>query len=240
MRIDFHSHILPGVDDGAPDVRASLKLLEMLKSDGVEVVVATPHLYLHQESAESFLLRRAKSARVLAEAVAGGDYPRVLLGAEVYYSPSLNRLEGLERLCIAGTRYMLVEMPYQSFSTGLLGAFADFVDYSGVKTVLAHVERYYPLAGEAGVNAVLGHELLAQFNCDSVLRAGERRRVVELIKSGLVQIMGTDAHHPVKRPPNFGKAEQILQKKIGKEGVERLMTAAERILADSPLSAIKD
>lgn len=56
--IDFHSHILPGIDDGSASVEESLKLLEMLAEQGVKTVVATPHFYPDRTSVSDFLRRR--------------------------------------------------------------------------------------------------------------------------------------------------------------------------------------
>ena len=58
MKIDFHSHILPGIDDGSRSVEESVELLDMMAADGVDIVCATPHFYMHEISIEKFIKRR--------------------------------------------------------------------------------------------------------------------------------------------------------------------------------------
>ena len=57
--IDFHSHVLPGMDDGAKDTDESLALLRLTKEQGIDGIVATPHFYPDRENPEDFLLRRS-------------------------------------------------------------------------------------------------------------------------------------------------------------------------------------
>lgn len=109
--IDFHSHILPGMDDGSQTVEESLTLLEMLRAQGVDTVAATPHFYARENSPEVFLRRRREAwERLNARLTPGG--PQVLLGAEVRYYRGISRLEELHRLCLSGTHVLLLEMPF--------------------------------------------------------------------------------------------------------------------------------
>ena len=59
--IDWHSHILPGIDDGSRDVSESLALIEKLSEQGVDTVVATPHFYADDNSVDAFLEKRNKA-----------------------------------------------------------------------------------------------------------------------------------------------------------------------------------
>lgn len=231
-RIDFHSHILPGIDDGAANIEMSLKLLNMLKADGVDVVVATPHLYLHRETAEEFIEKRRISAENLKEAVSGKDLPEIVLGAEVYFSPALSEMPSdiLKKLCVENTDYLLLELPYQNFSSSFLNLLSDFINYSSCKTILAHIERYPEFFSGSDLNELLSNGVLAQFNCDSLEKSSDRRKTLKLIKNGFIQIMGTDAHHAEKRPPLFGDAEKIIRKKLSDGDFIRMMKTAELIL----------
>ena len=84
--IDFHSHIRPGIDDGARSPDESLKMLELMAAQGVSKVVSTSHFYPERESPESFLSRRAKAVGRLRTVMRDG-LPDVYLGAEVAYFP---------------------------------------------------------------------------------------------------------------------------------------------------------
>ena len=65
MKIDFHSHILPKIDDGSRSVEESVKLLDLMAQDGVSVVAATPHFYCSKTSIHRFLDRRAEAYDIL-------------------------------------------------------------------------------------------------------------------------------------------------------------------------------
>ena len=110
--IDFHTHILSGIDDGAKDDSVSVDILLQEKAQGVKKIVFTPHYYA-KRSAESFLQDRANAAlRIQPNIPQGID---VRLGAEV-------RIEGIndpshETLCslaIEGTKCVLFEFPFLS------------------------------------------------------------------------------------------------------------------------------
>jgi len=225
-RTDFHSHILPKLDDGAADVNESVKLLDILKSDGITRVIATPHLYLHKHSLEDFLRARERSALSLFEAIKGRGYPEILLGAEVYFSPALGELP-LRELCVAGTDYMLLELPYQSFSSAFMRSFSNFMSECNVNIILAHIERYFELNKPEIMDELLSYDVLTQANCDSLTVSRDRRKILKLIGSGKIQLLGTDLHSVKRRPPVFGDAEKIIAKKLSPEAFEKMMTAAE-------------
>jgi len=229
MRIDFHSHILPAMDDGASDTEESLLMLELLKQDGVDAVVATPHLYSQEQGAAGFLEKRAKRFTELQKAAKGGGYPEIILGAEVYFS---NALYGspLRELCAGGTDCLLVELPYTAFSRTFLNTFASFVNGCDCSVVLAHIERYYEFNNAETINELFAYGCSAQANCDSFLNAGSRRVLLKLIESGAVKFLGTDSHSLKYRPPNFGKAESVIRKKLSDKAFEDMMEASRSIL----------
>ena len=95
--IDFHSHILPGIDDGSRNVKMSLGMIEELSRQGVDTICATSHFYVTQRTPEHFLERRQEAYELL-EPVLPDNAPRILLGAEVLYFPGISRLESLPSL----------------------------------------------------------------------------------------------------------------------------------------------
>ena len=87
---DFHSHILPGIDDGSRCVEESIAMLRMEAEQGITQVIATPHFYPSHHRPEDFLAKRREAEEGLQEARSGQDgLPRVLVGAEVYFFPLL-------------------------------------------------------------------------------------------------------------------------------------------------------
>ena len=111
MMVDLHCHILPGIDDGSPDVKISMAMLRRQSEQGVEVVCASPHYYREQSSIETFCQIRAAALEKLQSALPECS-PRVLLAAEVAYFSGISDCIELDRLCIEGTKTLLLEMPF--------------------------------------------------------------------------------------------------------------------------------
>ena len=108
--IDRHCHILPGVDDGAKDVNESVAMLKESYNQGVRYCVSTSHCKLRTAGAmENFIEKRQKAYDVLIEATKDIKIPRIILGAEVYLDNDISKYPDVEKLCIEGTKYMLVE-----------------------------------------------------------------------------------------------------------------------------------
>ena len=99
--IDFHSHVLPHMDDGSKNMAESISLIEMQKQQGVNTVVATPHFHANDESVESFLDRRLKACIELRKQLPE-NAPNIIMGAEVRYYEGISRLEGLKKLRVEG------------------------------------------------------------------------------------------------------------------------------------------
>lgn len=117
LRVDFHTHILPGMDDGAKDLSVSLRMLGALRAQRVGAVALTPHFYPHRETLSAFLERRERAWQELSAAVAGGGYPALLPGAEVYLTPGLAEMD-LRALSMGEAGLLLVEMPRRRIDPG--------------------------------------------------------------------------------------------------------------------------
>ena len=110
--IDFHSHILPGIDDGSKNVEESLQMLRMMAKQGITHVVATPHFYPQHDTPERFLRRRAEAEAALREAMAGeNDLPELSIGAEVYYFRGISDSNAIKELTVDHKKCILIEMP---------------------------------------------------------------------------------------------------------------------------------
>ena len=109
--VDFHSHILPGVDDGSPNVERSIQMLHKEMEQGIGHVVATPHFYAQHDRPEAFLRDRARAERMLREEMARHPHmPELSVGAEVYFFNGISDSDILSELTIDRKRYILIEM----------------------------------------------------------------------------------------------------------------------------------
>lgn len=235
MRIDFHSHILPNMDDGAENADESVKMLKMLIREGVERVVLTPHFYRRKEDINSFLKRREKAFGILSEAAAGlKNCPELILGAEVYFYPSLSTDEDFRRLCMGDSNYVLVELPFEQFHDNFFRSYSKFMNCCEQKILLAHIERYLYFGNTVQDIMRLSEygDALWQMNCSSISEAGvfKRKPLLDMISRGMVSALGTDAHDVSRRPPLFERAEKIITSKCGKDAFEYICKRSENIL----------
>ena len=139
--IDFHSHILPGIDDGAQDIETSLALIEEEKKQGVSTIVLTPHFYPDRNTPDNFLKEREEAYRKLTSHPESSTFPNFIKGAEVALTYELPKLEGLEKLCIEGTNLILIELPYHTYNEWVLNALFG-ISARGLVPIIAHFERF--------------------------------------------------------------------------------------------------
>lgn len=240
MRIDFHSHILPDMDDGSKDADESLELLRMLCLSNVECVALTSHFYCKDEDIASFVKRREKALEALkARLVKAADFnvPNLVVGAEVYFYPSLADDPDIDKLCIENTDYLLLELPFESFRDNFYRSFANFSNRCSKKIILAHLERYLKFGKTPDDLKRLFEygDFVIQLNCTSLARARfkEKRIYSEMLSSPA--IIGTDTHNTVTRPPMYDKAEKFIVKKCGEDVFERICKNGELILRNKDI-----
>lgn len=243
MRIDFHSHILPGMDDGASDVKESLAMLKMLSDAKVDKVILTPHFYLQNEKIDSFLKRREAAFEKLSEAASEvRGCPELLLGAEVYFYPSLSADPDFHRLCIENTNYILLELPFEQFHDNFYSSYSKFSNNCEQKIIFAHIERYLSFGNTPGdIMRIFEYgNALCQMNCSSPLEASllKKKTMLRFISDGLISAVGTDAHNTSRRPPMYGKAEKLIVSKCGQRAFDNVCRRSEMILEDRSLREI--
>lgn len=219
--IDWHSHILPGMDDGSKNVEESLCLMKMLAGQGVDAVVATPHFYANDESVDSFLERRAVSAETL-QAHLSDSLPEVLLGAEVSYYPGISRMSDLRRLKIEGTQLLLLEMPMSKWTEYTVNELMELSCSGEMKIVLAHVERYLSYQSAEVLERLFDSSLLMQANATFFTQLSSRRKALRLLSDGVIRFLGSDTHNTKTRPPMIGKAVEVIQRKFGDDFIEEM------------------
>lgn len=241
MRIDFHSHILPQMDDGAKSTDESIELLKILAEAKVEKVVLTPHFYRDDENIAAFLKRREASYKSLVQAIndVGEDLhlPELILGTEVLFTPSLSSDPDFEKLCIENTDYILLELPFIKFHDNFYRDYIKFLNRCDKKIILAHIERYLRFGNSVKdlQKLIEAGNVTCQLNCSSIVKSGffDMKKLKAIIESDAVSAIGTDTHNLISRPPLYKKAELILRKKCGNHAFERICAKSEKILSFS-------
>lgn len=237
MVVDFHTHILPEVDDGSASVEESLSLLSMEAGQGIGRVVATPHFYAHHDKPERFLSRRLAAADRLSEAAAGRqDLPQVILGAEVYFFTGMSDSDALNHLTIGEKKYILLEMPFVSWTDHVFREMEAIYTKQGIIPIIAHVDRYIsPLRTHGIPERLADLPVLVQANASFFTRASTRRMALHMLKRDQIHLLGSDCHNMTSRKPNLGDALEIIADRLGQGAIDRINGYEREILLNQGL-----
>ena len=217
--IDFHSHILPKMDDGSRNVEESIAMLESLAKQGIDTVVATPHFYANDESVSDFIIRRNSSFEKLKVSLTS-QMPEILLGAEIKYYEGISHLENLDKLCVQNSNLLLLEMPFKRWTEYLIRELVDISCSGKYVPVIAHVERYMKFQQRDVIEYLLNEGVLFQINSSFVYEIFTKRKALGLLKNRAVHFLGSDCHNMSDRLPDIGKAYEIINKKLGRKFTE--------------------
>ena len=232
--IDFHSHILPGIDDGAENIEASFELLKTELKQGFSDIVLTPHFYPDYMDYNCFLQRRAAAYSLLSSGAGehGFDDLKLYSGAEIRISPKLFELD-CKSLCVEGTNLLLLEFPDYMIPPYADDLFSDLTA-RGFKIILVHAERYSFNNNSNYLYYLVRKGILIQVNIGSCLNKG-KKKVFELMEHKLVHLLGSDTHSMDKRPPRWDSGLSVLNKKFGSDYTAGLMSNAGALLKGEDL-----
>lgn len=217
--IDFHSHILPLMDDGSKSVEESLKLLKELSLQGVKKVAATPHFYAEREPVDNFLKRRSEAFDKLKSDLIA-DLPEILLGAEIRYYQGLSKLEGLKELQLLNSGILLIEMPFSHWTEYTVNEIINIASNGDITVALAHIERYMRFRNKKSISVLQNAGVLIQANAEYFVSPLTSRKALRLLGDGFIQLIGTDCHNTTSRCPNMDKAAFKIAKRFGDEFLE--------------------
>ena len=211
--IDFHSHFLPGIDDGAQDAEMSVAMLAESKKQGVDVMFATPHFYADEDDPARFLRRRARAIGRLQEAYrtleAPPAVPELYFGAEVYYFPGISACEEMVPLALGSTGMLLVEPPMAPFTESMLREIAQIYDRLGLIPLMAHLDRYCRLLRDESLfDRVADHGIDIQVNAAFFLHRASERFALRMLEEEKFSVLGSDCHNLTSRVPNLSLARE--------------------------------
>ncbi len=229
--VDFHSHILPDVDDGSRSVEQSLEMLAESKKQGVECVVVTPHFYADKDTPERFIERRAKAAAILREAMLGTDLPEIVLGAEVAYFEGISDSGILDKMKIEGTEVVLIEMPAISWNERMVDEVAAIYEKTGIVPMIAHIDRYIKVFGKKNMaDWFEGLPVIIQANSSFFEGWKYSRLALKMFLQSKIHLIGSDAHNMTTRAPNMKVAFDALEKKFGPMAVRDVESVEKAVL----------
>lgn len=240
--IDIHCHLLPGIDDGAKTLADSLEMARIAVSEGVSVIACTPHMTpgVYDNIGADVRVRVEALQRHIDEA---GICLQVVSGADVHVAPDLvSRLRSGEALSLNGSRYVLLETPHHVAPPRLESLVFDLMS-AGYVPIFTHperltwIDRNYDL-----IKRLFQSGVWMQVTAGSITgRFGERPRywAERMLDEGIVHVVSTDAHDPVRRPPLFGEAYDALTRRLGEtEANNMVVYRPYGVLRDDPAASL--
>jgi protein-tyrosine phosphatase len=226
--IDFHTHILNGIDDGCETLDQSIKMVKTLKNQGIDKIILTPHFYPQNILDDGFLAYRKKTFMQLEKAVKDLNV-KLIPACEVYIS-KLGLTANFNKFVIKGTSYILIELPFRTaFSKNLFNIVSGIGDYFGLYPVIAHPERYPAVLNKpAIISKLINMGCLIQLNASSLFNKQTRRLAYKMLEANQVHCIGSDCH--AKRPSMYDKAKDEIEKYFGKEYFNKLQENMNNII----------
>lgn len=231
--IDFHSHILPGVDDGPETLEESLTMLRDSFLQGVDLMVSTSHFYGANEYPREFLKRRNASARRLKNALflSAEVYPRVALGAEVLFFPGISEAEEIKLLQIGHTGNILIEPPMAPWTEDMLDEIQQLGRNFDLTPIIAHVDRYMNMLQDTTlIDRVLQRDLVVQVNGSYFLNPKTQKAAFANLRAGKIRLIGSDCHNLDSRSPNLGAVRKLARHNNAEAELQRLHQNAADLL----------
>lgn len=230
--VDFHSHILPGIDDGSKSVEESLALLRMEAEQGITRVVATPHFYPQHDTPERFLRRRNEAEAILRQAMkAEPGLPEIFVGAEIYYFKGISNSDVMSELTIDGRRYILIEMPMPPWTEAMYRDLEGLYIKQGLIPIVAHLDRYIGRFRTFGIPARLAElPVLIQANAEFFLKKSTASMALRMLKKNQIHLLGSDCHNLTSRSPDLGDAMKLIEKRLGDAALETVADWQRQVL----------
>lgn len=224
--IDIHSHILPGIDDGAKTLTDSVEIVRDLARFGVTDVIATPHYicetnYISPRGENLVLLGKLRQA--LADE---GTDIRVYLGNELFIDNIIYDLLKKGKIStMAGSEYLLVELPLNEEFPNYEDIFLELMN-NGYKVILAHPERYGIVQKDYEIVKNLYNQgVLLQCNLGSLIGKygnGAKKTIKKLIRDKMIFAFGSDIHH-LSRVDRSSQIKKKLAKYFSDEELKKIL-----------------
>lgn len=234
--IDIHTHLIPGVDDGAENMEEAVRMAGMAYDEGVRTIIVTPHYEMHNPDYDQAEVRKIyKDMKKII--LSKYKDMEVLMGNEIFFTPGVIRdlIDG-KVMTMAGTDYILVEfLPgegYNKIYTGLNTAIVG-----GYRPILAHAERYKCLYRDIPrVRRLVEMGAYIQVNTRCFLGGRFDRRASwcrKLLTEGLIHFVASDSHDADRRKPVFREAVRKMTEASDEQTVEQIVSTNIKKMMDN-------
>lgn len=233
--IDLHCHMLPGIDDGAPDQETALAMARIAVADGIEVTACTPHITPGRYDNRAASIHQSVT-ELQQQLDAEGIALRLTGGADAYLSADLlDRLRDGSAPTLHRSRYFLLEPSHHVAPPGFEESIAGFVA-AGFVPIITHPERlsWINTHYEVFRRIALGGAWLQVTAGSLTGRFGEGARYwgERMLDEGLVHILATDAHGMRRRTPRLAEGRDAAEKYVGKDEAQRLVRGRPQSVLD--------
>ena len=234
--IDFHSHIIPNVDDGSRSVEETFELLKEAKDAGFSGVISTSH-YM-EEYYETDVAERNLWIKAISESLGKKDIDlNLYLGNEVYITKNIiNLLETRKATSINNSNYVLFEFPMNSKPMDMYDIIYDMLEYKLIP-ILAHPERYSFVQKDPNlVYDLIQKGVLMQSNYGSILGMyGEKAEIIvrKLLENNMVHFLGSDVHRSGSVYPKIHNCLREIETIIGEDKLEEISSVNPELVVEN-------
>ena len=236
--IDLHCHLLPGIDDGAPDLETALAMARIAEADGIKVIACTPHIMPGYYDNDGPGICAAVDA-LQGELNCAGIGIDLIPGADVHLVPDLAGGLASGRLQTLGkSRYFLFEPPHHVAPPRLEDAVFDVIT-AGYHPLITHPERLTWIEAHYEVIQRIAHAgAWMQITAASVTGVfGKRPKywAERMLSEGLVHVLATDAHNLRKRTPVLSAAVEAVAQRLGEQAALDMVVTRPRAVLENAL-----
>lgn len=235
--IDIHTHILPGLDDGAANWNDALNMARAAVSEGITTIIATPH-HANGTYTNAAVDVAEHTHAINEQLIAAGVPVTIRTGQEIrVHDGLLDAWYRRELLTLADSSYVLIEMPSSRIPKTMIELIHEF-NVLNLKPIIAHPERNAEVTQHPERLAeLIDAGAYAQMTTHSLL-GGFGKRIEQhawsLMKSGHIHIVSSDAHHVERRGFRMGEAYSFIERRMGEQWVNYFKSNAEAVIHDSP------
>jgi protein-tyrosine phosphatase len=238
--IDLHCHLLPGIDDGAPDLATSLEMARIAVADGITTIACTPHIYpgLYENNGPD-ILRRVEALQ--AELDAAGIALTLVAGCDAHLTPTMvAELDSGHIPTLAGSRYFLFEPPHHVAPPRLEQSVLATLD-AGYMPIITHPERLSWIESHYDTMKALARAgAWMQLTAGSITgRFGKRAQhwSERMLDEGLVHLVSTDAHNLRNRKPLLSEAVAAVGARLGDAAAHDMVVTRPRMVLANAVPA---
>lgn len=196
LMVDMHSHVLPGIDDGAQSTKQSIELIKRMMATGIKKIIATPHIMVdfYRNTPETI---NAALEKLKAELKEQGIDIKIEAAAEHYFDETLDERVTKRNMLTMGDNYVLFEFPYLAHPPNAFTVIQKMIEWAEYKPILAHPERYAYMSIEETLN-IRDWGCSLQLNTISLTGyygRDVRKKAEKLVDMELVDFISSDMHH---------------------------------------------